>query len=144
MYRFDGHHSGGSSFDSVIRCRPYPQVPVLLQKKKKKKKKRVPVLSLASRKPVRISQSGRAGIRGVTTSHCPSLISSWKEFLGIHIIAFWMGTRDTSKLNLPQRIKKIPLSLVHLVPMLIEGCLLGFAMPQPLFSDVFSVCSVTW
>ena len=25
---FDGHHSGGSSFDSVIRCRPYPQVPV--------------------------------------------------------------------------------------------------------------------
>ena len=25
---FDGHHSGGSSFDSVIRCGPYPQVPV--------------------------------------------------------------------------------------------------------------------
>ena len=24
---FDGHHSGGSSFDSVIRCGPYPQVP---------------------------------------------------------------------------------------------------------------------
>ena len=33
----------------------------------KKKKKTVPVLSLASRKPVRISQSGRAGNRGVTT-----------------------------------------------------------------------------
>ena len=32
----------------------------------KKKKKRVPVLSLASRKPVRIRQSGRAGIRVVT------------------------------------------------------------------------------
>ena len=26
---FDGHHSGGSSFDPVIRCGPYPQVPVL-------------------------------------------------------------------------------------------------------------------
>ena len=25
---FDGHHSGGSSFDFVIRCGPYPQVPV--------------------------------------------------------------------------------------------------------------------
>ena len=25
---FDGHHSGGSYFDSVIRCGPYPQVPV--------------------------------------------------------------------------------------------------------------------
>ena len=25
---FEGHHSGGSSFDSDIRCGPYPQVPV--------------------------------------------------------------------------------------------------------------------
>ena len=32
---FDGHHSGGSSFDSVIRCGPYPQVPVGFYKKKK-------------------------------------------------------------------------------------------------------------
>ena len=31
---FDGHHSGGSSFDSVIRCGPYPQVPVRFEKKK--------------------------------------------------------------------------------------------------------------
>ena len=31
---FDGHHSGGSSFDSVIRCGPYPQVPVGFRKKK--------------------------------------------------------------------------------------------------------------
>ena len=30
---FDGHHSGGSSFDSVIRCGPYPQVPVGFKKK---------------------------------------------------------------------------------------------------------------
>ena len=34
---FDGHHSGGSSFDSVIRCGPYPQVPDRFKKKKKKK-----------------------------------------------------------------------------------------------------------
>ena len=39
---FDGHHSGGSSFDSVIRCGPYPQVPVLFKKKKKKKKSPIP------------------------------------------------------------------------------------------------------
>ena len=25
---FDRHYSGGSSFDSVIRCGPYTQVPV--------------------------------------------------------------------------------------------------------------------
>ena len=25
---FDGHHSGGSSFDSVIRCGPDLQAPV--------------------------------------------------------------------------------------------------------------------
>ena len=31
---FDGHHSGGSSFDSVIRCGPYPQVPDRFKKKK--------------------------------------------------------------------------------------------------------------
>ena len=30
---FDGHHSGGSSFDYVTRCGPYPQVPVRLKKK---------------------------------------------------------------------------------------------------------------
>ena len=32
---FDGHHSGGSSFDSVIRGGPYPQVLVGFKKKKK-------------------------------------------------------------------------------------------------------------
>ena len=31
---FDGHHSGGSSFDYVIRCGSYPQVPVWFKKKK--------------------------------------------------------------------------------------------------------------
>ena len=30
---FDGHHSGGSSFVSVIRCGPYLQVLVRFKKK---------------------------------------------------------------------------------------------------------------
>ena len=30
---FDGHHSGDGYFDSVIRCGPYPQVPVGFKKK---------------------------------------------------------------------------------------------------------------
>ena len=38
---FDGHHSGGSSCDSVIRCGPYPQVSVGF---KKKMRLRVPVM----------------------------------------------------------------------------------------------------
>ena len=40
----------------------------------KKKKKRVPVLSLASLNSVRIRQSGRAGIRGVTAAPLTKLI----------------------------------------------------------------------
>ena len=70
---FYGHHSGGSSFDYVIRHGPYPQVPVGF---KKKIRLRVSVLSLASRKPVRIRQSGRTGIRGVT---------SWYQSLGLGV-----------------------------------------------------------
>ena len=46
---FDGHHSGGSSFDSVIRCGPYPQVPVVFKKKKKKIQVKSP--SLEARVP---------------------------------------------------------------------------------------------
>ena len=34
---FDGHHSGGSSFDSIIRCGSYPQVPVRFKKKNQAK-----------------------------------------------------------------------------------------------------------
>ena len=49
-----------------------------------KKKKRVPVLSLASWKPVRIRRSGRAGIRGVTVAYRlalqPSLSSVHEVF----------------------------------------------------------------
>ena len=68
---FDGHHSGGSSFDlyikdfnSVIRCGPYPQAPFRFKKKKIQVKSPSP----ESRVPnsVRIRQSGRAGVRGVT------------------------------------------------------------------------------
>ena len=55
---FDGHHSGGSSFDYVIRCGPYPQVPVRF-KKKKKIRSRVPVLSLAPR--TRFGSANRVG-----------------------------------------------------------------------------------
>ena len=44
---FDEHHSGGSSFDFVIRCEPYPQVPVGF----KKKKNQVKSPSLESRVP---------------------------------------------------------------------------------------------
>ena len=54
---FDGHHSGGSSFDSVIRCGPYPQVPVGFLKKKMRS--RVPVLSLAPR--TRFGSADRVG-----------------------------------------------------------------------------------
>ena len=55
---FDGHHSGGSSFDYVIRCGPYPQVPVGF-KKKKNIRSRVPVLSLAPR--TRFGSANRVG-----------------------------------------------------------------------------------
>ena len=62
---FDGHHSGGSSFDSIIRCGPYPQVSVRF---KKKKKNQVKSPSPESRTPnsVRIRHSCRAENRGVT------------------------------------------------------------------------------
>ena len=45
----DGHHSGGSSFDSVIRCGSYPHVPVWLLKKIKKNQVKSP--SIWSRVP---------------------------------------------------------------------------------------------
>ena len=73
---FDGHHSGGSSFDSVIRCGPYPQVPGCLKKTKKKNQVESPSPESRVPKPVRICQSGRAGIRGVT---------SWYQSLGLGV-----------------------------------------------------------
>ena len=68
---FNGSHSGGSSIVNVNDC-------WLLQKlfvyhrykvsflKKKKKKKKSPSIWFRTPKPVRIRQSGRTGIGGVT------------------------------------------------------------------------------
>ena len=60
-------------FDSVIRCGPYPQVPIRFKKKNQVKSPR-PV----SRTPnlVRIRQSGRTRNRGVT---------SWYQSLGLSV-----------------------------------------------------------
>ena len=62
---FDGHHSGGSSFDlyikdfnSVIRCGPYPQVPVRLCLKKKSGKESQ---YLVSRPGNRFGSANRVG-----------------------------------------------------------------------------------
>ena len=60
---FDGHHFGGSSFDYVIRCGPYPQVPVWFKKKNQVKSPSPESRTLNS---VWIRQSGQTGIRGVT------------------------------------------------------------------------------
>ena len=57
---------------------------------------------------------------------------------------FLDGYSGYFQIEIAPEIRKRPLSPVRLVPMLIGGYLLGFAMPQPLFSDVCSVCSVTW
>ena len=46
---FEGHHSGGSFFDYVIRCGPYPQVTVGFFKKKEKNQVKSP--SIWSRVP---------------------------------------------------------------------------------------------
>ena len=70
---FDGHHSGGSSFDLdiyiwyfdyVIRYGPYPQVQVLFKKKKNQVKSPSP--ESCTPNSVRISQSGRTRNRSVT------------------------------------------------------------------------------
>ena len=58
---FHGHHSGGSSFymymrfDYVIRCGPYPQVPVWFKKNQVKS----PSPESRTLNSVRIRQSGR-------------------------------------------------------------------------------------
>ena len=74
---FDGHHSGGSSFVSVIRCGPYLQVPIQLFFKKKKNQVKSPSPESRTRKPVRIRQSGRTGIRGVTPNPSMGFACGW-------------------------------------------------------------------
>ena len=63
-------------------------------KKKKKIRSRVPVLSLASRKPVRIRQSGQAGNRGVTISVDPQKIEAivdWKPPTNVTEVRSFLG-----------------------------------------------------
>ena len=67
---FNGSHSGGSSFLIVNDCwllQNYLYTTnISSAKKKKKKKKKSPSIWFRTRKPVRIRQSGRTGIGGVT------------------------------------------------------------------------------
>ena len=57
---------------------------------------------------------------------------------------FLDGYSGYFQIEIAQKIRKRPLSLVHLARMLIGGCLSVFATPQPLFRDVCSVCSAIW
>ena len=66
---FNGYHSGDSSFLIVNDCWLLQKLFVYHRYKfslKKKKKKRSPNIWFRSPKPVRICQSGRTGIGGVT------------------------------------------------------------------------------
>ena len=60
-------------FYSVIRCGPYPQVPVRFKKKIQVKS---PSPESRTTNSVQFRQSGRSGIRGVT---------SWYQSLGLGI-----------------------------------------------------------
>ena len=69
---FNGSHSGGSSFVKVNDCWllqklfVYHRYKFSLEKKNIKKKIRSPSIWFRTLKPVRIRQSGRTGIGGVT------------------------------------------------------------------------------
>ena len=71
---FNGSHSGGSSFVNVNDCWllqklfVYHRYKFSFEKKKKLKKKKIrsPSIWFRTLKPVRIRQSGRTGIGGVT------------------------------------------------------------------------------
>ena len=68
---FNGSHSGGSSFVNVNDCWLLQNylftTDISSSLKKKKKKLRSPSIWFRTLKPVRIRQSGRTGIGGVTT-----------------------------------------------------------------------------
>ena len=70
---FNGYHSGGSSFLIVNDCWllqklfVYHRYKVSSKKIKKIKKIRSPSIWFRTPKPVRIRQSGRTGIGGVTS-----------------------------------------------------------------------------
>ena len=66
---FNGYHSGGSSFLNVNDCWLLQKLFVYHRYKvssEKKKKIRSPSIWFRTPKPVRIRQSGRTGIGGVT------------------------------------------------------------------------------
>ena len=69
---FNGYHSGGSSFLNVNDCWLLQKLFVYhrykVSSEKRKKKKRSPSIWFRTPKPVRIRQSGRTGIGGVTYS----------------------------------------------------------------------------
>ena len=69
---FNGYHSGGSSFLIVNDCWLLQKLFVYhrykFSSKKKKKKKKSPSIWFRTPKPVRIRQSGRTGLGGVTNS----------------------------------------------------------------------------
>ena len=68
-------------FDYVIRCGPYPQVPVrLLKKIKKKNHVKSPSIRSRTLNSVRIRQSGQTGNRGVTPRQPRTIgVSAWHE-----------------------------------------------------------------
>ena len=85
---FNGYHSGGSSFLNVNDCWLLQKLFVyhrykVSSEKKKKKKKRSPSIWFRTPKPVRIRQSGRTGIGGVT------LGISWWPILAHNICIFY-------------------------------------------------------
>ena len=68
---FNGYHSGGSSFLNVNDCWLLKKLFVYhiykVNSEKRKKNIRSPSIWIRTPKPVRIRQSGRTGIGGVTS-----------------------------------------------------------------------------
>ena len=67
-----------------------------------------------------------------------------ERFSGHPFYCFLDGYSEYFQIEIAPEDQEKTTSLVHLARMLIGGCLLAFVTPQPLFSDVCSVCSVIW
>ena len=80
---YNGYHSDGSSFvyvnDSWLLQKLFVYHRYKLNSKKKKKKKKKSQYMVSHPKPVRIRQSGRTGIGGVTPNK-PSWINNYTNF----------------------------------------------------------------
>ena len=78
-------------------------IPAGISSIKKKIRSRVPVLSLASRKPVRIRQSGRTGIRGVTQPSIKGVFArkeaGWRADMAIGRFFFYDACIPTNVVN---------------------------------------------